>query len=306
MSPVLLKAPAYLLIITLAFVLKKKGFFHPGDYRVISNIVMNITLPAAVVTSFASLTLDSALFFMILIGLVCNLLMLAVGYLLSRKRSDATRALYMLNSPGYNIGAFTMPFVQSFVGPIGVAVTSLIDIGNAIMVAGGSYAFVSSLLKKNGGLTARSLLKILLKSMPFITYMLMMALALLKVKIPSFISNLTAPIGAANAFMAMLMVGLMFDIRANRSFIQKAAVVLTTRYLGAAILAVLFYKLSPFTLAIRQVMVIVFFSPPSALAPMFTERSGGDGALASLINSLSIAISLGIMTTLIAIMKIGQ
>lgn len=305
MTTVLLKALAYLFIILLGYVLKKTGFFQPADYRVVSNIVMNITLPAAVITSFASLTIDPALLFMVLIGLACNILMLVVGFVLSRRRSDATRALYMINFPGYNIGAFTMPFVQNFVGSIGVAVTSLIDVGNAVMVAGGTFAVVSSILKKGGGMTLRGLLKILRNSMPFLTYLLMLALALLRLRIPAPITALTGPIGSANAFMAMLMVGLMFEVRADPSFLKKASIILVCRYAGAAVLAWLFYNLTPFPLAIRQVLVLVVFSPPSALAPMFTERSQGDGALASLVNSLSIAISLVIMTVLIAALGIG-
>lgn len=44
-------------------------------------------------------------------------------------QSAEHRALYVLCVPGFNIGNFTLPFVQSFLGPAGVIATSIFDVG---------------------------------------------------------------------------------------------------------------------------------------------------------------------------------
>lgn len=305
MSMVLLKITAYLVMIALGYGLKRTGFFHPTDFRVVSNIVMNITLPAAVITSFASMAIQTSMIFIVALGLACNLVMLGVGALLSRRRSLPTRTLFMMNMPGYNIGTFTMPYVQSFMGPQGVAMTSLFDTGNAIMVAGGTFAIISHVLRTDGTFGLKSLFKILRSSLPFITYVSMLILVLLKIRIPAGIIVITGPIGAANTFLAMLMIGLMFEIRLDAAAIKKVGTILLFRFLGATALALLFYYLTPFPLAVRQALAIAVFSPISTLAPLFTQRGNGDGALSSLALSLSILISLFVMSGLILVMGIG-
>ena len=302
MNAVLLRALAYILMIFMGYALKRVGFFAPTDYRIFSNIVMNITLPAAVITSFASQKIDPAMILIVLLGLSGNLILILVGYLISLRRSSPTRLLYMLNIPGYNIGAFTMPFAQSFLGPLGGATTSLFDTGNALMVTGGTFALASRMLKSGQTVRLRDMFRILRSSMPFLTYFTMLVLIVLRIRIPDIVVSLVSPIGAANAFVAMLMIGLMFEIRPDRKSVKKAAVILLVRYLGSAALALIFYNLLPFS---RQALVIVVFSPISVLAPTFTERGQGDGALASLINSLSIVISLVLITGLILVLGIG-
>ena len=69
--------------------------------------------------------------------------MIGLGLLLSRGRSAGERALYMLNLPSWNIGAFALPFLQSFLGEQAVMAACLFDVGNSIMCTGGSYAPVS-------------------------------------------------------------------------------------------------------------------------------------------------------------------
>ena len=76
-------------------------------------------------------------------------------------RNRENRAFDVLNLPGYNIGLFAMPFVQSFLGPVGVVTTSLFDTGNAFICLGGSYGIASS-IKAGKGFSIGRILKALL------------------------------------------------------------------------------------------------------------------------------------------------
>ena len=52
MNDILYRAAAYLLIIALGVFLKKVGFFHEQDFRTLAKILLNITLPCAIIYSY--------------------------------------------------------------------------------------------------------------------------------------------------------------------------------------------------------------------------------------------------------------
>ena len=128
--------------------------------------------------------------------------------------------------------------------------------------------------------------------------MMMILLAALGVKIPSVVFTLTRPAGQANAFVAMLMIGMMFEPAGDRALLRETARELVWRYLFAAASAALVFFCTPFELVVRQTLCIVCFAPLSSLAPIYTDRCHGDTALASFTNSVSIAVSLVIMLAL--------
>ena len=77
---------------------------------------------------------------------------------------------YVFNLAGYNIGCFTLPFAQSFLGPFAVVATCMFDVGNSIMCTGGTYALTSGLVhtgEKYEPVNLRSIAAKLLGSVPF-------------------------------------------------------------------------------------------------------------------------------------------
>ena len=82
MSGVLLKAFSFIFGIIIGYLLKKKGFFKKEDVSVITKITLNITLPAAVVTSFSNFEKDSSLFMIIAIGFATDFVLVMLGYLI--------------------------------------------------------------------------------------------------------------------------------------------------------------------------------------------------------------------------------
>ncbi|MBP2627063.1 MAG: transporter [Firmicutes bacterium] len=304
MTQVLLKAMAFVCIIILGYMLKRIGLFMPNDYKIISKIVMNLTLPAAVITGFANFQMDISLIYVVLLGFLCNVVMVSLGFWAGANNDD-TKAFYMLNFSGYNIGCFTLPFVQNFLGPFGVVATCMFDSGNSIMCTGGTYAAAASVVgvgEKGHGIR---LIKTLFSSVPFTTYMVVLLLSLLGIHLPAAVSNLASVIAGANSFLAMLMIGMMIKIDLEPRYLKQAAFILSIRYLLAAIFAVIFYFYTPFTLEVRQVLALVIFAPISALVPVFTEKFKGNTALASFTNSISIVLSITIMTILLVVMKVG-
>ncbi len=303
MESVLLKAIAFVVIIVLGYVLKKIGVFKPTDYRILSKVVFNLTLPAAVITSFASFDLDIALLYLIPIGLACNLALSGIGYLSMRKKDRETKAFFMLNTSGFNIGCFMLPYVQNILGPYGVVVACMFDTGNSIMCTGATYALVQNVASGKKKHVLKNTLKSMFTSVPLDVYLLMTVLVILGIRPPEGIVSVTSVIGEANGFCSMLMIGMMFEINIEKQYLKDAVLILVIRFVFAAGLACLFYYCLPFSQTVREIMVILAFAPMAVLNTIFTEKLKGNVAVASMVNSLSIVISLVIVTSMVSTMR---
>lgn len=294
------KPMSYVLVIMLGYLLKRAGFFVKDDHRLMSKIMVNITLPCTIIQAFDGFERDAKMFIIVGIGFICAFMPILLMYLTTGRVEKRLRAYRMLNIGGYNIGCFSLPLVQAFFGNTGVVAACMFDTGNAIMMTGGAYAMTSTLLR-TGGEERESIGDVLLKfvkSLPFDAYMMMILLAALGVKIPSVVFTLTRPAGQANAFVAMLMIGMMFEPAGDRALLRETARELVWRYLFAAASAALVFFCTPFELVVRQTLCIVCFAPLSSLAPIYTDRCHSDTALASFTNSVSIAVSLIVMLAL--------
>ena len=294
------KPMSYVLVIMLGYLLKRAGFFGKDDHRLMSKIMVNITLPCTIIQAFDGFERDTKMFIIVGIGFICAFMPILLLYLPTGRVEKRLRAYRMLNIGGYNIGCFSLPLVQAFFGNTGVVAACMFDTGNAIMMTGGAYAMTSTLLR-TGGEERESVGDVLLKfvkSLPFDAYMMMILLAALGVKIPSVVFTLTRPAGQANAFVAMLMIGMMFEPAGDRALLRETARELVWRYLFPAASAALVFFCTPFELVVRQTLCIVCFAPLSSLAPIYTDRCHSDTALASFTNSVSIAVSLIVMLAL--------
>ena len=301
MLDLLVRAGCFVAIIVLGFVLRRVGVFKEGDFRVLSQITLKITLPASIVVSFAQMDIDPAMLTIVLLGLGGGVVYIAAAFLVNLRSDKDQRAFEVLNIPGYNIGLFALPFVQNFLGPVGVVTTSLFDAGNAFVCLGGAYGVASS-VKDGSGFSFKRIGKALLTSVPFMSYAVMITLNLTGVVLPSPVLSFAEIIKSANTFMAMLMIGVGFKLEANRKQIGSIAKILLVRYGIAAALASVFYFLLPFSLEIRQTLVLLAFSPIGSAVPAFTNEMKSDVGLSSAINSICILCSIVIMTTLLAVM----
>lgn len=299
----LIKPLSFLAVLFGAFLLKRAGVFRKEDGAVVSHLVMTLTMPGAVVQSFAGFSGDPALLLIIAIGFLCSFALVLPSYAATRGMEAKRRVFYMLNLSGFNIGCFSLPVIQSLLGTSAGVVACLFDMGNAMMVTGGLYTLVSVLLKLDGDRqTPRQIAKKLFSSVPFDAYVILLVMALCGVSIPDWFVTFTQPLGNANAFLAMMMLGLMLEPPAKPEYVRQAASLLVVRFVFAACVSALLYHFAPFDASVRAPLAIVALAPVSALAPLYTQKCGGDEALASFTNSVSIFVSLAAAVVLSAVL----
>ena len=61
MDALLIKTGGLLLIVALGYLLKRRGVFQQGDARLLSRIIVNLTLPGALLSSFSAFRLVPSL-----------------------------------------------------------------------------------------------------------------------------------------------------------------------------------------------------------------------------------------------------
>ena len=300
MFSVLVRAGCFIAIIVAGYFLRKFNFFKEEDFTVLTKIVLKITLPAAFISNFSGKTLDVSMLTLTLMGLGAGILYMVLGYVLNIGKSKEDKAFGILNLPGYNVGNFTIPFVQSFLGPAGVITASIFDAGNAFVCLGGAYGVASS-IKGTGKFSFKRVLKALSKSVAFITCITMMILGFLKITLPSPIIQLAEIIGGSNAFLAMLMLGVGFRLTGEKSQIGTVVKILSVRYGIALALAILFYFL-PWDAVTRTTLMVLAFAPIGSAVPAFTKEMDGDAGLSAAINSISIICSIVFIVLILLIM----
>lgn len=301
MLNILARAACYIAIILMGYILRRKGFFGEETFGVLSKIVIKITLPAAIIASSAGKPIDASMLAISALGFGGGVIYMIAGWLSNRKADTDTKAFAVLNVPGYNIGTFALPFTSSFLGSMGVITTSLFDMGNAFICLGGSFG-VARAMKEGGKVNLLRILTAPAHSIPFLAHILMVSLNLLGLNLPGPAVELAGIIGNANAFLAMLMIGVGFKLSGEKSQIGSIVKILSIRYAIAAVLALCFYFVLPFGLDIRQALVILAFSPIGSAVPVFTAELKGDVGLSSAINSIAIVISIVIIVILLLVM----
>ena len=300
MQEILIKAASYIAIILLGMALRRIGFFKAEDFTILSKIVLKITLPASVLVNIAGMEIEPGMLVLMVLGLGCGMIQLGVAWLINRKNSREQRALEMLNMAGYNIGVFAIPFVGGFLGSTGILATCFFDGGNAMVTLGGSYG-IASAVKDGSAFDAKRIFKTLAKSVPFLVYMAVTLMNVFHIPVPGPIISCAGIIGSANAFLAMLMIGIGFQLNLDREKLGRAIRLLVVRYSLAAVMALVFYFLLPFDVEVRKTLVLLSFAPIGSAIPGFTAELKGDVGLSCTINSLAIICSIVFMVLLLVL-----
>ncbi|MFC4651907.1 AEC family transporter [Lactococcus nasutitermitis] len=299
MTTILLNSLSFLITILAAFFLKKVGVLRQEDGQRVSKIIVFITLPATIIVGVNGFHVTLLTWLLLGMGIFCNVLLILAGFVVGRRKSVVERGFYMFNLGGYNLGNFTIPFVTSFF-PAAIPVIAMFDMGNSFMVAGTTQAIVETTNRKQKhGFDLRDPLRILLKSPPFIVYIVMIVLAVFHLKLPAGALVPVHFLASGNSFLSLFMIGLFMQISLKKENLAVIGRVLLSRYLLAGILAVFVYFLLPFPHFVKLVLLLIFFCPISFLTTIQATQFGVDEGAAGFASSLSMFISLIVMSSIV-------
>lgn len=298
MGDIIVTALGFVIIILVSYLFKKFGIFKADDRKFLSNMLININLPCVIINGFKDFQFEPAFGIAIALGLIINLVAVAVGYFVSMKKEDDAKKLQMMTCGGYNIGIFTVPFVSSFLSSTAVVSALMFDIGNAIVVFGTSAAIVTALVNKEKTNPVPAILKKIGTTPAFILYGVMIVVSIVGIQLPEPVFTIAAMGSESTAFLAMVLIGIMLEFKMEKSEIKFILSSLITRYTFSIIMAVLIYMFLPFDLEIRKALVISVFAPLATAGVVFASKIGCKPSHLGVFSSFSIVIS---MISIIAI-----
>ena len=147
MGNIVLNAAGLFAMIFLGYFLKRLNVLSKADGSILSKIILNVTLPAAIILNLASMQVQVSALSLIVIALIITIVQILFAFFLTKKESNTLQQFAMYCGSGFNIGNFAIPFAQSFY-PLGIPLISLFDMGNSIMLAGGTTIFIEFLIGK--------------------------------------------------------------------------------------------------------------------------------------------------------------
>lgn len=293
MDQVISKALGYIGIIIIAYFLKTKHLIPQTASSIFSALMLNFTLPCAIVMNMNGTSVTLSCLWVIAIGILYNIISLVIGYLSSSQKNQ--KIMKMINVSGYNIGCFAMPFIGGFLTPEALLVTSMFDIGNSLMCLGFNYGIASALQSSYQHFDFRQLLSKVIHSFPIWTYIIMFILAFLSVPVPNSLLPFFETVGKANPFIAMLVIGFSLQIKFQSDYLKEIYQVVSLRLVISLCLALLTAFL-PFTFIVRKTILILCFAPIGAAAIVFTELLNLDSQKAACVNSIYVVVSILAMT----------
>ena len=230
MGEIAAKAASLILIIVIGYVIKRIGWVNAEDFPKFSKIVLRITLPCALITSFNTFDITSNLLFLTAIGLLANLILQITGYLVNQRKGGIAQAFGIINLGSYNVGAFAMPYIAGLMGPQSIIFASLFDVGNSFGAAGIGYGWSRSVADEKQKTTLGGFLKLMFLSPLFDTYLILLLMRLLGLQLPDEVITFTSTVGGANTFLAMLMIGIGLELGLDAHRFKLAFKYLAIRY----------------------------------------------------------------------------
>jgi len=295
------KAAVLVLLIGLGYGSKRLGWVAASDFPMLSRILLRVTLPCALATSFSAFAITADLLYLVALGAAVVLTQEAAGFLLNRLGGRRGRAFGVLNVGSFNIGLFAMPYLGTFIGPHALVFAVLFDIGNSFMVAGVGYAWAMT-LATGAPASVGHLLKRVFGSFVFDTYLVLLVLGLAQVKLPAPVLAVTSVVANANTFLAMFTLGVGLEI-----VLRRSKYVLALRHLGVRLalslawLAVVWFAL-PLTHEIKVIVCMLLFAPLAVMVSAFTSEAELDVEASTFITSVSVLVGIVAMPLLVGVL----
>ena len=303
MEGILLKAGCFLLIILAGYTFKRIGVLKASDANVLRKIMLNLTLPCVMVGSIQSMNIQLSLLAPLIAGFIVGPAAVAFSVLVSRKKPRLTQAMYIINLSSFNIGGFLLPILSAFFPASAVSISSIFDIGNGIYGTGGIFAYAQTRANADAQFRVKDIFRSIIHSTTLMVYIPMLILFLCGLRLPAGFYTLVQTFGSSNMFVSFFIIGLMLEIKLDLSDLGEVIRALAMRYLMAVPLALIMWAL-PVDLLVRQVLVLCTLTPFSSVSPSFCAALGCKAEQASIMNALSLIISLVIVTVLLVVWQV--
>lgn len=283
-------------LIMLGYILKKLKYLKEEDGRVLATLVTNVTLPSLVIVTLSGVEIDASLIMLPIIMIIYAVIAKFLAILLFLKYNNQIRGSVGMMASAFNIGLFAYPLVEQMFGAKGLLYFGMFDIGGSIMMFGVTY-FVGSYFSEGGDtFDIRYLLMSMLKTVPLMTYIIMLIFNVIHFKLPSQVLDFFEIISKANLPLSMILLGVFLNFKIDKYYLPIAMKYLAFHYGLGAFVGAICYFLLPFNEMFRTTLLIGWLLPIGvAIIPYAIEFKYKTIPLISMITNITIVISIVIL-----------
>jgi len=280
-----------ILIISLGYILKRGNIIKEKDGEGLSRIIFNLTLPSIIIVTFSDITLESSLFLLIFIGFLYGVLIGFFGLFVFRKKQRNIKGMLGMMVPGLNIGLFAYPLVEAIFGKEGITYFGMLDVGNAFIVFGLSYLIGSFYSKEDVKLDFKTVVTKMSKSIPLMTYIIVVIINLIGLTLPSVIVDVADIISGANMPLSLLLLGIYLNFSFEKSYVKLMLQYLGLRYGVGLLLGVLCFFVFPFDEMFKYTVLLGFLLPTSMSVLPYSIEFEYNQKFVGTLSNLTIIIS---------------
>ena len=282
-----------LAVIAVGFLLKQAKVLSAEHGKYLSRIILNVTLPAVILKTISSITLDFSLAMAPAICLIYSAGMAILSGVIFGKAPSHEKGIGRMASVGFNIGFFGYPVISGLFGLAGLSVVAMFDLGNAFAVFGISYLLGYLYSEKRAGkkIDYKSIVALFATSVPFMCYLAAIVMNLSGVHISGLPLDVLDILAQANTGMALIVLGLMLDFRFDASHWKLILKVLSLRFIVGLTAGLLLYRFLPFSHLYRSVILLGLLLPTGIAIIPYAVEFRYDARVAGTIANFTMIIS---------------
>ena len=291
------------LIAFVGFFADKSKIFVRADATKLVDLIFNLILPFAIINSFLSMERTKehirGLIVSVLLAALTHLFAIAVTSLCFRKRQKAERGVYHYAIVFSNAAFLALPLAQSVVGEEGVFYSSCyVAVFNVL-------AFTYGISQISAG-KAKINLKSLFLNPGSVSVLIGIPLFLLQVKLPDFLLDTMARVGACNSPMAMIVFGTFLANCDFKNFFVKKEVYFVSflRLILIPVIMLFVFKLIGVSGNMLIALTISASAPVATNTAMYAAKYENDTALSSELVGQTSILSIATMPVIVALAQV--
>jgi hypothetical protein len=290
-------------VIALGWVVRRL-LLDERDAQVLVRLVFNVTLPALVIQTFDTVTLEPSLGLLPAIAIAYGLAMAALGSLvLFRARTHKERGQLAMLLPGFNVGLFAYPLIEAALGRGALTHLAMFDMGVAFVTFGVAFGVASHFAREGARLDLAFVGRQLLASVPFVAYMVTLAMGVAGLHFPRLLVEVAGVLARANMPLSLLVLGMYLGFDARPGQWGQLARVLGIRYLlGLAVGGALFLLL-PFDATFRTILLVGLVLPPPLITVSYAVQFGYDARFVGLLLNVANVVSYLLLWALFNVLR---
>jgi len=278
-------------IIILGYLLKKMNLIKQQDGECLARLIFNISLPALIINTFDTITIDFSLSLITIIGIVYGVFMALTGALVFKNEERNTRGMLSMLVPAFNIGLFAYPIVEAIWGQEGIKYFGMFDVGNSLVTFGVIYIMAGCFSSPSSNLNFTNALSKMFKSVPLLAYVIAFCLSILGVHFPKVVLDVTQILARANMPLSLLLLGVYLSFSLESSHLKNMAKVLAVRYLVGLAVGMAFFFIMPFDRMFKYTMLIGLLLPIPTVVIQYAIEFDYDQVFVGTLTNMTILLS---------------